>query len=212
MKILEELSPIIPAKDALVIDEMIKRNGAPFEIRFAQMSFKMFKKFATETAPGSPENHMAWMFRILFLAGIPFTLDSIKTLCWVYLLNTYEGFKRSPKAELKENSIYYKIAGKEIFDVCLNIVRKARSQLKNRQVAYTRFDTEKFVLEYIKPEVQLMLTVSAKNSNCAAVISREIQCTDFDILIESGETAFKPEVNGYYFPNIKIERREVEEL
>lgn len=118
---LEKLKQYLPEKDMWVLNAILTDSSAiSYDFRRMDRAFIGAGMCVTSGKAHCPERHLLVMFRLLYTMGCMVYVDMLPLLSTMYLLRTRKAIgKRCPLEEVKENSYYAKVVGKNVFDLCL---------------------------------------------------------------------------------------------
>lgn len=204
-KYIEVVSDSFTEKEITILKSLDSKtvdNGLGFEVNFARSLFKIFAGCTDATAnlKTSPENHLAWMFRILYHLYIPFSRETLWPMIVSYTVETSEYFRRLPRVKLSPESRYCRIVGRELFQDCLSLSRKVLMRLKIEK----RSEVD---AAHALQKCKIAAPFVSQNMGHVNRIDVDPE-VDFDSLLDQHKNTFILDETGYYFPNMRVERFE----
>ena len=202
-------TPIFPTKaegfsdkETSIISAALRADAAsniPFEFMYAAALSKDLSTISKSSGTGkSSEYHISWLFKVLFVAYIPFTIATARILARIYLAYTYNNLSRTPRRQLCGAARYYQIAGSQAFNTMLDVARTFYTEHKE-------IISKQDPMDYSRAEDTLArglhYTVSLK---CASTFIRPEGTTleSFSRRVQDRVPVFKKNISGYYFPNV----------
>ena len=209
--LLSELKSTKIGKELSIIQgvELNKGLDVPQEILMADTLFKAFSKSPVVPVPNSStENHLLFMFKLLYIFNIPFSNDSIPILTKLYVKYTHGQIETIPRKTPRKNLQFQFLAEEDIFAICVSSAREVLFEVRpdwKTGLGYTQgIDLcERFF------EISSILV---RGQTTTAMLQAEFNDVEkFDLAIKNKQAVFYKE-GFYYFPVIEIKDEGVEDF
>jgi len=195
---LEKLKQYLPEKDVWVLSALLSDSAAvSYDFRRMDRAFIGAGMCLTPGKLVCPERHLLSMFRILYTMGCMVYVDMLPLLSTIYLLRTRRAIgKRCPIDEVKNNSYYAKVIGKNVFDLCLKRFKLIHPVI-NFGVDAVPIDMEKASVVSIDMANSTRFYAGEK---IFLVEASPARAEDFDSLLRKKSPAFEVTSTGILMP------------